>query len=178
MKTIPAPVCLRRAVLALVSLLALSLAPSVMGADDDEIDRTVWEPFTQSFAACDAAAFNQLHSKDLVRAERDRGMVMDFEEYCRFNEQMFQRARDAQAKQVLELRFTERLRNGNLAYEVGIYRTTIVVGGETHEYFGRFHVVLRKEEGVWKILVDSDSSEGGTVGAKDFSEANLQSAAG
>lgn len=177
MKKIPAPVCLRRAVLALASLLALWLALPVMGADEDEIDRAVWQPFTQSFAACDAAGFNQLHSKDLVRADRDRGRVMDFEEYCRFNEEMFKQARDAQAKQVLELRFTERLRKGNLAYEVGIYRTTIVVGGETHEYFGRFHVVLRKEEGAWKILVDSDSSEGGTVGAKDFSEATLQGAA-
>ena len=177
MKTIPAPVCLRRAVLALASLVALALALPVMGAAEDEIDRTVWEPFTRSFAACDAAGFNQLHSKDLVRAERDRGRVMDFEEYCRHNEGMFQQARDTQANQVLELRFTERLRKGDLAYEVGIYRTTIVVGGETHEYFGRFHVVLRNEAGVWKILVDSDSSEGGTVGAKDFSEASLMGAA-
>jgi hypothetical protein len=29
-------------------------------------------------------------------------------------------------------------------------------------------VALRKEKGVWKILVDTDSSENNTVGEKDF----------
>ena len=31
-----------------------------------------------------------------------------------------------------------------------------------------FHVLFRKEEGVWKILMDYDSSEGNTIGAEHF----------
>ncbi len=40
--------------------------------------------------------------------------------------------------------------------------------GKTMDYFGRFHVVLRKENSIWKILVDTDSSENGTISEKDF----------
>jgi ketosteroid isomerase-like protein len=57
--------------------------------------------------------------------------------------------------------------------EVGIYKTSYLLpNGQTQSFFGRFHVVLRKETGIWKILVDMDSTEGGTVGEKDFLAAN------
>jgi hypothetical protein len=59
--------------------------------------------------------------------------------------------------------------NENQAYEVGIYKTTSIdEKGQSHSGYGKFHVVHRKENGVWKILVDSDSSEGGTIGEKEF----------
>ena len=59
--------------------------------------------------------------------------------------------------------------NENLAVEVGIFKYTHTNNeGVAKNYFGRFHVVLRKEEGTWKILVDTDSSEGNTISEKDF----------
>lgn len=164
----------RVSVLLLAMFFGASLARPALAAEDHEIDRTVWQPFLRAFAENDAAAFNALHSKDLVRADRDQGRVMDLAEYSRFNEDSFQQAREYGWKRVLELRFTERLRRGDLAYEVGIYRTRITIGTETRTYLGRFHVVLRNEDGAWKILVDSDSSEGGTVGEKDFADAKLE----
>jgi ketosteroid isomerase-like protein len=39
---------------------------------------------------------------------------------------------------------------------------------ETQSLYGRFHVVLRKENGVWKILVDKDSSEGRSIDETDY----------
>jgi Uncharacterized MobA-related protein len=55
-------------------------------------------------------------------------------------------------KQTVELRFTKRIGQKELAVEVGIYKTTTTnPGGENQVFYGRFHVVLRKENGIWKI---------------------------
>jgi hypothetical protein len=40
--------------------------------------------------------------------------------------------------------------------------------GVAKSFYGRFHAVLRKEEGVWKILVDTDSSENNSISEKDY----------
>jgi hypothetical protein len=47
------------------------------------------------------------------------------------------------------------------AFEVGYYKTTSTntVTGEKRTGFGKFHVLLRKENGVWKILMDADAYE-------------------
>jgi hypothetical protein len=34
-----------------------------------------------------------------------------------------------------------------------------IVGGEQRNGLGEFHVLLRKENGVWKILMDADANE-------------------
>jgi hypothetical protein len=38
-------------------------------------------------------------------------------------------------------------------------------------YFGKFHVILIKEEGVWKILVDYDSSEKNSINEDTYKKA-------
>jgi hypothetical protein len=57
--------------------------------------------------------------------------------------------------------------------EVGIYKviTTDKIGN-THTFYGRFHVALRKENGTWKILVDTDSSEGNSIDEQDYMQAS------
>jgi len=44
---------------------------------------------------------------------------------------------------------------------VGFYKTTStnIQTGEQRKNFGRFHVLLRKENGIWKIVVDADTRE-------------------
>jgi hypothetical protein len=39
----------------------------------------------------------------------------------------------------------------------------IRAGGEERLFYGRFHTFARKEEGRWRIAVDYDSDEGGTI---------------
>jgi ketosteroid isomerase-like protein len=68
--------------------------------------------------------------------------------------------------------FTERIANANQAIEVGYYKTTSIDHkGDSRAFIGKFMVVLQKEKEVWKILVDTDSSEGNTVTEKHFMEA-------
>jgi ketosteroid isomerase-like protein len=115
--------------------------------------------------------FLSVHSKSLVRAPRDAKTIFGWDEYL----QQLQKGQSKNPSVVrfIELRFTERIDHDDLAFDVGIYKTTIQnKKGERDSSYGRFHVVLRKEYGIWKILVDTDSSEGGTIGEKDFLAAN------
>ena len=64
------------------------------------------------------------------------------------------------SKRIIEFAFDKRSAKDDVAYEVGFYR----VSGEdmTDDFYARFHVELRKENGVWKISRDFDTSQIGT----------------
>jgi ketosteroid isomerase-like protein len=134
-----------------------------------EINQQVWKPFIQTFNDHDTKAFMALHSKDVVRSPRDSKAIWNWEEYNQQQSKGDERGKSSNVKHQLELRFTERIANKNLAIDVGIYKTTVIRSdGIGQSYYGRFHVVLRKENGTWKILVDTDSTEGNTISEKDF----------
>jgi len=134
-----------------------------------EINKQVWEPFIKTFNEYDTKGFMAIHSKDAVRSPRDSKTVWSWDEYYKNQEQGDQQGKTSGSTRQLELRFTERIVNKDLAVDVGIYKTTSIrADGIARSFYGRFHVVLRKENGVWKILVDTDSSEGGSISEKDF----------
>jgi len=135
----------------------------------NEINEQVWKPFIRAFNAYQADEFLAVHSKELVRSPRDSKTVFGWEQYLKEQKKWDQQANGRGEKRTLDLHFTERIANANQAIEVGVYRTTMTDNkGESRSFYGRFHVVLRKENGTWKILVDTDSSEGNTITEKDF----------
>jgi ketosteroid isomerase-like protein len=138
-----------------------------------EINTQVWEPFITSFNNHQAEAFMAVHSKDVIRSPRDSKIVLNWDDYKKSQIEGDQQDLKAKRKRTLTLRFTERIANDNQAVEVGVYKTSYLLSdGKTIDYYGRFHVVLRKENGVWKILVDTDSSENGTITENGFLAAN------
>jgi len=134
-----------------------------------EINNQVWLPFIKTFNERDSKAFMELHSKDLVRSSRDSKTVLNWTDYAQQMEKGDRRENEQKSKRELELRFTERIAQNDLAIDVGIYKTTYTTENKPpRSFYGRFHVALRKENGVWKILVDTDSSEGNTITEQDF----------
>lgn len=134
-----------------------------------EINDQVWEPFIRTFNDRDSKGFMALHSKDVVRSSRDSKEVLNWDQYSQQMSKWDQQELAAKSKRTLELRFTERLSGKDQAIDVGVYKTTnIRSDGTSRSFYGRFHAVLRKENGVWKILVDTDSSEGNSIGEKEF----------
>lgn len=133
--------------------------------EQNEINEQVWKPFIKYFNENNTAGFMSVHSKDVVRSPRDSKTVWDWSEYNEKQGKGDKRDIESNTKRTLELHFTERLINKNLAVEVGVYKTSY---GKDQNYYGRFHVVLRKEDGIWKIIVDTDSTEDGSIGEKDF----------
>ena len=134
-----------------------------------EINEQVWKPFIAAYSDLNADAWMALHSKDVVRGMRDDGRVMGYDEYAKVTASGNHNAKVNKNQKKLELRFNERWINQDLAMESGIYKSqTIKPSGAVIVSHGRFLVILRREAGVWKILTDTDTSEGGTISEKEF----------
>jgi ketosteroid isomerase-like protein len=152
----------------------LILCLSVQGQNfQKEINDQVWKPFIAGFTNGDTDQFMNVHSRELVRSPRDSKSIQTWEEYYQGTKAGNDRRKTSGWKSEIELRFTERIATAQHAIDVGIYKTTnISSDGQRRSFYGRFHAVLRKESGTWKILVDTDSSEGGTISEASFTAAN------
>ncbi|RAV99351.1 YybH family protein [Pseudochryseolinea flava] len=158
----------------LLFFMSTTLATLANAQSQQEITDQVWKPFIASFNSFDTDGFMKLHSRDVIRSSRDAKRILDWKQYDEEQRQGDLRSKKENRRRTLELRFTERLSNHNQAIDIGIYRTTSFNSkGESRAFYGKFHVVLRKENGVWKILVDTDSSENNTIGETDFNSAAL-----
>ena len=63
-------------------VLSLAILISLLGygqGSEKEINEHVWKPFTKAIMNHDVTMFISVHSKDLVRAERDGKRVLNYE---------------------------------------------------------------------------------------------------
>jgi len=136
-----------------------------------EINEQVWKVFIKSFGNGDEELFKSVHSKDIVRVLQDDGEIFGYDHYFKKVPDSI-KAKWANWKKNIELRFTQRISSQDKAFEVGYYKTTSINSqtGEQRKSFGRFHVLLRKENGTWKIVMDADTGEGASE--ENFNKAN------
>jgi ketosteroid isomerase-like protein len=108
-----------------------------------------------------------LHSRTLARITKDDGKIQTYEEYENAVRSSNDAARQNNTFRTIDFRFTQRIVATQRAYEEGIYKIvqTSPEGNKKYSY-GKFFVVLIKENGEWKIMVDMDTSQG--IGEKDF----------
>jgi len=134
-----------------------------------EINRDIWLPFIESYNELDAEKFMAIHSEDLVRVPRDAKRIFGYEQYKKNNEEYWKRGRENGRTREIDFAFLERIYNRTMASEIGIFRVINEKDTEKEEtYYGKFHVILLKKEGKWKIRMDSDSNEGNTIDKEDF----------
>lgn len=139
----------------------------------EELNRDVWQPFRIAYAAGDADAFLALHAPDLIRAGGPAKEVLDLAAYDAQVREWFALVAAKGDRLAIDFRFTERLAAGGLASERGIYRITLTAAdGQQRVLFGRFHTFARQVGGRWRIAVDYDSTDGGTVGPADYAAAD------
>lgn len=134
-----------------------------------EINQQVWKPFINGFSNNNRDVFKAVHSRDVIRVIQDDNIIWNYDQY--FPDQ-YTGPTDTSAryKKSIELRFIQRIASVDKAFETGYYKSSsISPEGTTRTSYGKFNVVLRKENGVWKILVDADTSKG--VTADDFNKA-------
>lgn len=160
----------------LAPLIAAAQMPRPQPADPArlaELERDIWRPFSAAIAARDAPAHVALHSAQFVRASGDLKRVQTFAQWRDDNLQMFARLAERDIRPAIAFRFSERLAGAEVASERGIYEFAATdAKGETRRYYGQFHVISRKENGRWRLLVDYDSSEGGTITEANFRAAH------
>jgi hypothetical protein len=149
-----------------IVILAIVIFPaSIISAQDNkttqEINAQVWIPFIKSFSNGDDETFKSVHSRDVIRVMQDNKEVIGYDKYFKKAPDSV-KAKWSDWKKSIELRFTQRIAGDDKAFEVGYYKTisTNIQTGEMRSGIGCFHVLLRKEKGVWKILMDADTAEG------------------
>ena len=126
-----------------------------------EINNQVWKPFIKSFNKGDDEGFKAVHSKDVIRVNQDGKKISGYDQYFKKVPDSV-KAKWGKWSRHIELRFTQRIAADDKAFEVGYYKTINKNAdtGETRTGYGKFHVLLRKENGAWKILMDADANDG------------------
>ena len=148
--------------------LILTLGACKSQSIEEQINRDVWYPFMDAYMAQDAEAFMDVHTDDVIRVNRDGKSIKIGEEYAKSMRESAERNKTRQARRSIDFSFLERIHTEDYAYEIGYYRVRSASGGQEHVSYGKFHVVLRKVDTKWKILVDSDTSRDGSIGEADF----------
>lgn len=144
---------MKRFFLLFVFVLVAGIACAQPDSLQRQINNQVWKPFIQSFNNRDDAGFAAVHSKDVIRVIQDANQIQGFDQYFRKVPDSIQ-ARWKKWKRNIELRFVQRIASNGRAFEVGYYKTTNTHSqtGEKRSGYGKFHVLLRKENGVWEDL--------------------------
>ncbi len=126
-----------------------------------EINEQIWKPFCKGLLNLDSIQYLSVHSNELIRVERSNQKIYNYHVYSQNTVRGFAVASTNKNKFPdtrfnVELRFLHRVATGAHAYEIGYFKSTLAFpDGRQQVYYSRFHVSLRKEEGVWKIFTDS-----------------------
>jgi len=131
----------------------------------------VWSKFYQAFETLDYTLMADIHSKDLVRISGGQ-CISDYDTYINRYKSNFAKSKENGISNNVSIRFFERINNDSVASERGIYR--LIRNKDKNDeqaYYGQFHVIYKKENGQWKILMDYDSTELNTIGDEDFKRA-------
>ena len=138
----------------------------------DELDRDIWQPFVDAYAARDTAAFATLHALDLIRVEATNAWSGGLDRYLDRVGAFFDDMTAKGGRISIAFRFVERVAAERMASERGVYRIVMSLPDEGEKvFYGRFHTFARKVDDRWQIAVDYDTTENGTVGEADFERA-------
>ena len=140
--------------------LVFSLQSNAQNADSlihEEINLKIWKPFCESYASLDAKTFNALHTEDVIRVSPWGIHVGD--EYKDRNLERFKANKEKGTNRTIDLWFEHRKSTAEVSYEVGYYKVTYKNDDGINNSYGRFHVLLKKENGTWKIALDWDTDK-------------------
>lgn len=161
-----------------IALLGLIFLFSINGFGQEEqnelnlINEQVWSQFYEAFATSNYELMYEIHHKDLIRISGNGKSISNKETYIERQKESFEKAKNSGENREIELRFFERFYNENTASERGIYQLIVNKGKEDEQiYYGQFHVLHKKELGVWQILMDYDTNENQTISKADFDAA-------
>ena len=157
---------------ALCSLMIATYAQKATSNEklEAEVNEQVWKPFKKAFEARDGKQFNALHTDDVMRISTWSGIKVG-KEYKDAIEQSYQK--EDGRKRTIDFWLEHRFYRENAGYEVGYYRIiTEEEGKAPRAHYARFHIVLKKVNGSWKIAQDWDVSNinGQEVTEEDFAK--------
>ncbi|MEW2922152.1 hypothetical protein AB1A65_11825 [Muricauda sp. ANG21] len=127
----------------------------------EAIKTDVWIPFMEAYDQSDSQKLKSIHTNDIVRVTLDQNQVEMGETYLEsfgnFVESV--KSRGDHVNIAFAVVSTAINDNYDVAHQTGYYRFSSKRSGEeafTVRGYGEFNVGLRKENGSWKIWLDSD----------------------
>ena len=145
---------------------------SQQAATERLINNQVWKPFKRAWEARDAEAYFKVHTKDVLRIT-PRGIL----EGKAYRDDISRRYADkAPNKRTIDFWMEHRIYNEDTGYEVGYFRiTSHKEDGQKDYYYGRFSILLRKENKQWKIAQDWDIDQvnGREITGDDFAKGKI-----
>ena len=125
------------------------------------LNRDVWEPFVRGVNTFDDAAYLGVRSRDFVMVQQGRPHFMDHDFYTEDSVKVMRELKESGTRLALEVRFEERMTDGEYSSERGLVRTTVTdaknVSRTSHS---RFHSIARLEDGHWRILTEYRTAAG------------------
>ena len=131
------------------------------------IDEQVWKVFEEAWSSYDSEKYIGIHTSDVLRVTPwgiKYGQTWREKTIASFS-------RENPPKRSIRFQFEHRIYQDDLGYEVGYYKSARVdKDGKEKASCGRFHVVLKKQNGQWKIAQDWDTDDvnGKKVTLEDF----------
>lgn len=141
---------MRQLIIGLLAVLSLAGFARANEHTIREINQQVWVPFIQSYAEADGDLHASLYSKDIVRV--NRGNVTSGDTYIERMRNYVDGLR-GRGGRAIAFRFSERSSNEDAAYETGVFR---LMRDDGTAAYGQFEVIIRKEDGRWKLTFDHD----------------------
>ncbi|MFK7915679.1 MAG: DUF4440 domain-containing protein [Pseudomonadales bacterium] len=138
-------------------------------AVQSQINKTLWRPFKAAFENLDGAALNALYADQVLRVTPDG--IDTANQFKGFNQTRFAENVANGDRIELEFWFDSRQTAGSVSYEVGFYRLRVVSrAGTPSDFYGQFHIVLKRIDGAWRIVQDWDTDVigGRALSAVDF----------
>ena len=126
-----------------------------------EINEQVWEVFAEAYHNVEFSMFKSIQSSNMTRVTVDSRKVQNYESYMSEMERFFNSLKSRGDTLGIRFSFTERLESNGTAFESGYYEFSMKRKDEsefTIYGYGQFDVVLKKEDGVWKLEYDRDKS--------------------
>lgn len=155
------------------AMLVMLYSNAFAQSEQEKINRDVWYNFMQAYQDLNASLFNHIHTDDVLRIPIDQNQILIGREYKDSNLNMFNLWNEHKIKQRIQFSFINRIQKGDWAYEVGVYKLTRYNAYGAEHMYGKFNVTLKRVNGVWKIYIDADTSEGTSVEESDFQKARI-----
>lgn len=120
-----------------------------------QLEREVWQPFARGVNTYDDDAYLGTRSRDFVMVDSGPGNFLDHDYYAEDSSRAMRGLREAGVRLHLEIRFEQRLADGDYASERGIMRTLRTdADGRERTSHSRFHAISRREDGRWRVLTE------------------------
>lgn len=128
-----------------------------------EINRDVWQPFMEGVGTFNDNLYTRVRSQDYIRIDPGSKMFLNRTDYDDDSIKIMHRYKEEGRKLRLSVRFTDRIVNGEFAFERGVNEFVMETkDGESRRSYARFQTVLRKENGVWRMLTEYFPPESAT----------------